>query len=205
MKEILGLCGWALAAVLGLSGTALSAEAPASVQDKTVEEALAAYQEILNAAPGIEGIEEQLEDLTFDYEQSMELYGEHYDLYAILDINEDGIPELLAQTNINFKWAPLSVFTYVDGAVVLLKDPLNPEAHGTFEQMSTANGIYRTYVCEEKHIHNVWSGTNPLNEAVEENNAYILEGTTLTLTDCAVPESENTIYFLDAAEKNAGL
>lgn len=182
-------------AVQAESGTNESAEA-------LKEKALAAYQEILKAAPAIEGEHAELADASFDYDQNVTLFGSHYELFALYDINQDEIPELLALSTVNFRWTPVSVYTYADGEAVLLKDPLDTEAHGTFEQRSTANGAYIIYICEENHIHSVWYGTNPAGEAEEENRAYALEGTALAAIDCTAGESENTVYYYDIAKAN---
>lgn len=190
-KYSLLVCVLLLAAVLCACGTTPPAD-----------NALSAYQEILKSAPVIEGEEDALMDASFDYEQNLAKFGEHYDSFAITDINQDGTPELIALSMINFRWNTVSVYTYADGHAVLLKDPMNAESHGTFDQQSTANGAYITYICEENHIHSVWRGTDPAGEAVEENSAYALGGTTLTLTDCTVGESGNTVYFNDIAVAN---
>lgn len=151
------------------------------------EEALLCYQEMLAAAPAIEGQPEQLNDASFGDEQNREMFGKHYDEFALVDLNGDGIPELIASTVINFRWVPVSVFTYVDGQAVLLTDPLEGSVNGTFEQNSSANGSYVTFLCGQNHIHILWSGDTPMGQ-MEENHAYVLEGTTLTAVDCEATE-----------------
>ena len=220
LKTILLVCSLFLATALGGCSTAPSTESVDEPQKTTNQEtaqaesgtneskealqekALLAYQEILKAAPAIEGEHVELADASFDYDQNLELFGNHYELFALSDINRDEIPELITLSTVNFRWTTVSVYTYADGAAALLKDPLDPEAHGTFEQRSTANGAYFTYLCEGNHIHSVWRGTNPMGEAEEENRAYALEGTTLTAVDCTAGESGNTIYFSDIARAN---
>ena len=198
IKYILLACCLLLAAVLCGCGIDPAVEPDTDA----LADALSAYQEILKAAPAIEGEHEELMDASFDYEQNFEMFGKHYDTFAISDINRDGIPELIALTTVNFRWAPISVYTYADGSAVLLKDPLDEGADGTFRQQSTANGAYVTYICEDNHIHSVWRGTDPAGNAAEENHAYILDGTNLVATDCTVGESENTVYFSDIAMAN---
>lgn len=215
LKCILLVCGLSFAIVLGGCSMSPSIEPNEDVQEATEEEvsqedaqaelkakALLAYQNILKAAPAIEGEHEELEDASFDYDQNQKMFGNHYDSFAISDINQDGIPELIALSMVNFRWNLVSVYAYADGTAVLLKHPQDGEAHGTLNQMSTANGAYITYICEENHIHSVWRGTNPMGEEEEENSAYVIEGTTLNATDCSVGENENTIYFSDVAKAN---
>ncbi len=224
LKYVLLACSLSLAIVLGGCGTAPSTDPTDDVQETPTEDiskenaqteneadqpeetlqekALLAYQEILKAAPAIEGEHAELGDAAFGYDENVKMFGDHYDCFAITDINQDGVPELITLSKVNFRWAPISVYTYADGNAVLLKDPQDMGAHGTFEQCSTANGSYVTYICGENHIHSVWSGTNPMNEAVEENSAYVLDGTTLTAIDCTGGEDENRVYFSDIAKTN---
>lgn len=171
---------------------------PSTEPQNPTEQAILCYQEILNAAPAIEGKHTELEDASFDYEQNFELFGDHFDQFALIDLNGDNIPELLASSVINFRWVPVSVFTYADGNAVLLDDPTGEATHGTFEQCSTAGGNYTTFICEDNHIHSMWSGDTPIGW-VEENYAYIMEGTNLAAVDCQL--SEGT-FFADIAESN---
>lgn len=201
-KYALLVCGLSLAILSGGCGTAPSAQPNAPTAELRAE-AMLAYQQILKAAPAIEGEQAALADASFGYDENLKTFGNHYDLFALSDLDQDDIPELIALSTVNFRWAPVFVYTYADGNAVLLKDPLDSEAHGTFEQRSTANGAYLTYICEENHIHSVWRGIGPMGEAVEENYAYALEGTTLTATDCTVGESEKAIYFSDIAKVNS--
>ena len=59
----------------------------------TNDRALSAYQEILNAAPAIEGGHAELDDASFDYDQNFRMFGNHFEQFAIYDINEDGFYE----------------------------------------------------------------------------------------------------------------
>lgn len=177
---------------------AISEEKP---EESLQAKAEAAYREILKAAPAIAGEHAQLQDASFDYEQNQKQFGNHYDLFALTDINQDGIPELIALTEVNFRWTPISVFTFAEDKAVLLKDPLNVTAHGTFEQCSTAGGSYATYICGENHIHSVWKGMTPVGE-MEENYGYTLSGTDLQEAVCTAGENEKTVYFYDIAKPN---
>ncbi len=192
-------------------------EAPEVQEEETTEneteespedekaEAIAAYDVILKANPAINGTPIELQDASFGYEQNQKLFGDHIDSYAILDIDQDGIPELMALSMINFRWTPMSVYTFTDGNVKLLRSPLEEEAHGTFELCCTANGFYNTYICEMNHIHNVWKGTNPMGEEEVEETAFALENGVLTQVECSVGESENATYFSDVAKDNTGM
>lgn len=183
-----------------LSGCGMPKPAEQPMDEK--EAVLSVYRELLKAAPAVAGEHEELFDASMNYERNVELFGNHYDSYALQDIDKNGIPELITLSTVNFRWTPVSVFTYANGKVGLLKDPLDPAAHGTFEQNSSANGAYFIYFCEENHIHNVWRGTDPFGNPVEENQAYALEGAALTAAACSVGESGSTVYFSDIAKEN---
>lgn len=199
-KNILLLCS--ILFVISILGCGMeSSDEPNEEEQQTTDELLA-YQEILRAAPAIDGEDSRLEDASFDYDQNMELFGNHYDLFAIYDINQDEVSELIALSTVNFRWSIVSVYTLVDGDVVLLKSQSDVNTFGSFEQNSTANGAYITYICEKNHIHSVWRGTNPVGEAVEENYAYALEEAALNIVDCAIGESDNAINFYDIAKPN---
>lgn len=188
----------ALAVVLSGCGK----EAPKEQKEEPSTQALQAYQEILKAAPAITGEHPELQDASFDDVQNREKFGEHYDQFMLADLNQDGIPELIASSTVNFRWIPISVYTFAEGKAVLLKDPLEGAANSTFEQCSTANGAYVTYLCAENHIHSVWRGMTPVGEA-EENHAYALEGTALKAVDCPIREGDKTVSFFDAAMVNS--
>lgn len=192
-KYVLSIVILSLAAVLGGCGS--------SPKKAPEVQALECYQEILQAAPALEGEHPQLEDASFDDVQNREQFGSHYDQFAVFDINKDGIPELIASSVINFRWVPISVFTWADGKAVLLTDPAGEAANGTFEQCSTANGAYITYLCEENHIHSVWRGMTPVGEA-EEDLAYSLDGSHLTAAVCTAPEGGQRVFFSDIAQAN---
>ncbi len=174
-------------------------EEPETSGEDTVSAALNAYKGILATNPAMEGDPEVLYDAAFSYDDNYAMFGEHIDCFAIMDINCDEMPELIAMTKINFRWTIASIFTYVDGDTVRLKDPYNEWVEGTFDQCSTANGAYDLYICPEHHIHNVWSGANPMGELEEENQAYELNGMTLIPVGCTAGPA---VSFGDIAEAN---
>lgn len=194
IKWILLALAVAVSGVLGGCGKSQPKEEPKT----PAQEALLCYQELLKAAPALEGEHPELEDAAFGDAQNKAQFGEHYDAFAVVDLDKDGIPELLASTVINFRWVPISVFTYAEGKAVLLNDPLEEAANGTFEQNSAANGAYVTFVCAENHIHSLWSGNTPVGP-MAENHAYVLKGTSLTAVDCTATEGT---FFSDLAKTN---
>ena len=191
-----------LAGVLAGCGQAAAPAPTAAPVNDPRADALTAYREILEAAPALEGEHGELMDASFNYEQNREKFGNHYDLFALSDLNQDGVPELIAQTVVNFRWTPVFVYTYSDGSTILLKTSPEIPGIGTFEQNSSANGAYTLYFCEENHIHSQWRGETPEGEMVEEE-ACALEGTNLVLKACTVGENEKTVYFSDIAKENS--
>lgn len=210
-KIVLAVCSLLIAVLLIGCGKAATSEPAPQPQQTTQTEtapekspkemALSAYQEILKAAPAIEGEHPELSDATFGYEDNQKLFGNHIELFALCDLNQDDIPELITMSTVNFRWTPVSVYTFADEKVVLVQDPSGAATTCTFEQNSSANGAYVTYVCEENHIHSVWSGDTPVG-VMEENEAYVLDGTVLTSVECAAGETEKAVYFSDMAVEN---
>ncbi len=169
-----------------------------SEEDTSVEyseeakQALRAYYEILSSMPAIEDEHDEVDDAAFGYEENHALFGDHLDVFFVYDINKDGIPELIASSTVNFRWAPVYVYTYANGQAVLLKDPLQPDAHGTFEQNASAHGSYHTFFCDNNHIHSFWRGY--IDEQMEEDYAYELIGTELVLTTC---DTDREVVFFN--------
>lgn len=152
------------------------------------QKAMAMYAELLESYPAIlDKDEEILSDLSFGYEENLAKFGMHYDCFSVLDLNQDGIPELIANTVINNRWVTVSIFQYdaFKNELWLLKDPLDSAAHATFEQMSTAGGTYSLFVCKDNHLHNNWGGDTPVGFQ-EENHAYVLTEDGLAVVDCAL-------------------
>lgn len=185
---------------VSLEGEQSESEAEPSQEESSP---LLAYQELLQAAPALEGEPEELLDASFGYDENQEMFEDHIERFALLDLDKDGTPELITESTVNFRWNIVSVYTLVDGnAVLLLTSPVEA-AHGTFDQQSTANGAYLTFICEDSHIHSRWSGTDPSGAEAEEDHAYLLEGITLTETDCTVGENEAATCFYDIAQVNS--
>lgn len=177
-------------------------EIPAAEPELDLQaKALSAYQAILEASPALEGDHEELYDASFNYEQNLDMFGNHYDQFVLMDLNQDDVPELIALTVVNSRWTPVSVYTYAEFGI-LISNPVDPFSEVTFEQNASASGAYNIYFCEEGHIHSVWKGDTPVGE-VEENSAYALEGTTFVLKDCLAGENESTVYFSDVAKTNS--
>ena len=197
------ICGLLLAAVLASCGRAPSpapTEAPTPANDPRTE-ALSAYRSLLEAAPALEGEHEELRDASFGYEENLRQFGEHFDLFALADLNSDGVPELIAQTVVNFRWTPVSVYAFADGGAVLLKDPLDPASPVTLAQNSSASGAYTLTICGDGHLHSLWRGDTPVGEMTEEH-AFALDGITLTPVDCSANEGGGAVRFSDIALSN---
>lgn len=168
------------------------------------EKAMAMYKELLETYPTIlpDNIE-TLDDRTLGYDENLSQFGMHYDFFSIADLDLDGVPELIASTVINTAWAPVSVFEYneFENQLYLLKDPLDPQSHATFEQMSTAGGTYNLYVCKNGHLHSNWGGDTPVGYQ-EDDYAYVLTDDGLVVVDCAYGGFRGNAENITAALSN---
>lgn len=172
---------------------------------KTPEQkAMAMYAELLETYPTIVPDHiETLDDRTLGYDENLSQFGMHYDFFSIADLDLDGVPELIASTVINTAWAPVSVFEYneFENQLYLLKDPLDPQSHATFEQMSTAGGTYNLYVCKNGHLHSNWGGDTPVGYQ-EDDYAYVLTDDGLVVVDCAYGGFRGNAENITAALSN---
>lgn len=75
--------------------------------------------------------------------------------FATTDIDKDGIPELITQTNVNFRWYVVRIYTYKNKKVKPYKFSNNKNA--VFDNCATAAGGYYFYICKNGHIHNNYS------------------------------------------------
>lgn len=194
-KKILMVCGLSVATLVCGCSVSPSMDTTKDTQE-TVDTQVAgsadvmmAYRAILEASPAIEGEPDEIYDAGFSEEDNLAMFGDHIDDFALADLNQDGIPELLTLSTINFRWVPLSIYTYTDGKAVLVE---------TFDQCSTANGYYTSFVCEENHLHTLWTG-NPFGETMTENTAYVFDGTAFTMVDCSIQDADFT-YYSNTAE-----
>lgn len=168
------------------------------------EKAMAMYAELLETYPTIVPDHiETLDDRTLGYDENLSQFGMHYDFFSIADLDLDGVPELIASTVINTAWAPVSVFEYneFENQLYLLKDPLDPQSHATFEQMSTAGGTYNLYVCKNGHLHSNWGGDTPVGYQ-EDDYAYVLTDDGLVVVDCAYGGFRGNAENITAALSN---
>lgn len=161
-------------------------------------EALAAYYEILDSTPGITGEHFILDDASFGYEDNYRMFGDHFDWFCIHDINEDGIPELIATSIINFRWNQVYVYSYLDGEAVLLENGSVPCEHGSIDQNASASGTYTLFFCDNNHIHSLYV-TNIDGELYQEEYAYEIIGAELVAVDAcdstnAIPFDQNSIH-----------
>lgn len=168
------------------------------------EKAMAMYAELLETYPTIVPDHiETLDDRTLGYDENLSQFGMHYDFFSIADLDLDGVPELISSTVINTAWAPVSVFEYneFENQLYLLKDPLDPQSHATFEQMSTAGGTYNLYVCKNGHLHSNWGGDTPVGYQ-EDDYAYVLTDDGLVVVDCAYGGFRGNAENITAALSN---
>ncbi len=157
--------------------------------------ALLAYRDVLEAAPALTGDRPEVEDLTLTPEESKALFGEHVDYYTLTDLDRNGIPELITLSVVNVAWVTTSIYTYVDGNVALVE---------AYEQTSTAEGTYTSFICNDGHFHSYWRGNTPEGD-MEENIAYVLEGSSMVQVDCAMGLDDTGAEFIANYPENLDL
>lgn len=64
--------------------------------------------------------------------------------FMLVDLDKDGVPELIGVHYNNAKSTVISVFTYKNGKIVKLK---------SLNGISTAQGYYTSFVCKQRHFH----------------------------------------------------
>ena len=69
--------------------------------------------------------------------------------FMLVDLDKNGIPELLGIHYKNAKSALINAFTYKNGEVKKLKE---------FTAVSTAQGSYVSYICRQRHFHLNYEG-----------------------------------------------
>lgn len=82
----------------------------------------------------------------WDAESNTENY-KYCSSYALVDMNNDGIPELLTNHDIHYNRGDIYIFTYKNGKVQKVKS-------GKISvTCSASGGWYKTYLCEKMHLH----------------------------------------------------
>lgn len=69
--------------------------------------------------------------------------------FMLVDIDKNGIPEMIGIHYENAKYALITVYTYKNGKVKKIK---------TFDAISTAQGRYDSFICKQRHFHLDYNG-----------------------------------------------
>lgn len=153
-----------------------------AAETETMDAAMQAFYTILSAMPAAEMNDDDFYDAAFSSDENIAKYGSHIEYAVVRDLNMDGMPELICMTLYNFRWENITIYSYIDGQAVLV---------GELDNRHTAAGAYNTYVCGDGHIHNVWSGTDPMGNYVEELMVYQFDGRNLVETTCEEKSTGN--------------
>ena len=76
--------------------------------------------------------------------------------FMLLDLNKDGIAELITYHDTAYKKGTLYVYTYKKGKVRLLKDKNKNYAKVPLD--SSGGGTYNIFACSNGHLHVHWTG-----------------------------------------------
>lgn len=83
------------------------------------------------------------------------------DRFMLVDLDKNGVPELIVTHPIAWKDDVIYVYTYKSGKVVQVKDMDGRVGELAAVSISCqASGRYEVYKCEKKHLHVIWNGGN---------------------------------------------
>lgn len=78
--------------------------------------------------------------------------------FLLVDMDQDGLPELVVKHPDAYKSDRLYVYTYKSGSVVQVKNVDGTEGKDAFINISSqANGLYSVFGCGQNHLHVVWN------------------------------------------------
>jgi hypothetical protein len=77
-------------------------------------------------------------------------------MFLLVDMNQDGISELVTYHPNGYKNGYLYLFQYKNGKVTRIKNSKNKASRIT--ECSTAQGLYYTYSCSKRHLHVRYEG-----------------------------------------------
>lgn len=81
------------------------------------------------------------------------------DSFLIVDLDKNGIPELVVNHPYSYKSDHIYVYTYRAGKIVQIKDTNGEKGELAGINISCqANGWYSVYKCKKNHLHVNWSG-----------------------------------------------
>lgn len=78
--------------------------------------------------------------------------------FMLVDLDKNGVPELVTLYNMAYKQSRLHIFTYKKGKVIPVKDSNGNIA--SIDVSTNAAGYYKIYKCKKKHLHVEWNGGN---------------------------------------------
>ena len=79
--------------------------------------------------------------------------------FLITDMDQDGIPELVANHDIAYKMARLYVYTFKNGKMKRLKLKTDDGKQEFIDVSSNADGLYEIYKDKKGYLHTDWSGS----------------------------------------------
>lgn len=123
--------------------------------------------------------------------------------FLLVDLDQDGVPELVVQHPDAYKSDRLYVYTYKSGEVVQVKNVDGEEGENAYINMnSQADGLYSVSGCGQNHLHVVWSAEN----FGREDSIYIVKKGQLELYAESEEIEELDVYThrIDGEEVESG-
>ncbi len=81
------------------------------------------------------------------------------DRFMIVDLDKNGVPELVVTHPVAYKSDNIYVYTYKSGKVAQAKDTFGRKGETAAVSINCqASGGYEVYKCRKKHLHVVWNG-----------------------------------------------
>lgn len=96
-----------------------------------------------------------------EFEKRNEENYEKTNAFLLVDLDQDGVQELVVQHPYSYKSDRLYVYTYQSGKVVQVKNVDGEKGERAYIDMnSQANGSYGVFGCGQNHLHVVWNAAD---------------------------------------------
>lgn len=121
--------------------------------------------------------------------------------FFVVDLDKNGIPDLVTVHPMGWKYERLYIFTYKNGKVIKVNDNTGKNI---IEMSHVANGMCWAYVCNKNHLHKGWNGLNPINTSAASNElVYMIKNGKLKLLakiDDNYTKNGKTIYTVNGRQ-----
>ena len=113
----------------------------------------------------------------FDFSTKNKESYQKADCFLVIDLDKNGVPELIVKHPIAYKDDEIYVYTYKKGKVVQIKDTNGKKGKAASINISCqANGRYTVYKCKKNHLHVDYFGYMEIKDCT-----YVVKGDRLKL------------------------